>query len=61
LRFTRLDALLLLMTVIWGTNYTVIKSAFKEIEPHAFNALRLIIASSEDGGIRRTSSTPRSR
>jgi drug/metabolite transporter (DMT)-like permease len=46
LRFTRLDALLLLMTVIWGTNYTVIKSAFKEIEPHAFNALRLIIASS---------------
>ncbi len=46
MRFTRLDALLLLMAVIWGTNYTVIKSAFTEVEPQAFNALRLIMASS---------------
>jgi drug/metabolite transporter (DMT)-like permease len=44
-RFTRLDALLLLMAVIWGTNYTVIKSAFREVDPQAFNAVRLIIAS----------------
>src|SRR4051794_27729976 len=34
------------MTVIWGTNYTIIKSAFAEVEPQAFNALRLILASS---------------
>jgi drug/metabolite transporter (DMT)-like permease len=45
-RLSKLDALLLLMTIIWGTNYTVIKSAFKEIDPQAFNALRLIVASS---------------
>jgi drug/metabolite transporter (DMT)-like permease len=44
-RFTRLDALLLLMAIIWGTNYTVIKSAFTEVAPQAFNALRLIVAS----------------
>jgi drug/metabolite transporter (DMT)-like permease len=45
-RFSKLDALLLLMTVIWGTNYTIIKSAFREIDPQAFNALRLMAASS---------------
>src|ERR671919_728538 len=32
-RPTRLDALLFLTTLIWGTNYTVIKSAFVEINP----------------------------
>ena len=45
-RFSRLDALLLLMTVIWGGNYSVIKSAFREIPPVGFNALRLTLASS---------------
>lgn len=45
MRFTRLDALLLLMALIWGTNYTVIKSAFREVEPQAFNAVRLVLAS----------------
>jgi drug/metabolite transporter (DMT)-like permease len=40
-----LDGLLLLMTVIWGTNYAVIKSAFADLHPQAFNALRLSIAS----------------
>lgn len=43
--FSRLDALLLLMTVIWGTNYALVKSAFQELDPQAFNALRLIEAS----------------
>ena len=33
------------MSLIWGTNYTVIKSAFRELHPQAFNALRLTIAS----------------
>ena len=41
----RLDRLLLLMTIIWGTNYALIKSAFREIDPQAFNALRLVLAS----------------
>lgn len=42
---TRLDALLLLVCIIWGSNFTVIKAAFREMEPLAFNALRLLIAS----------------
>jgi drug/metabolite transporter (DMT)-like permease len=44
-RLSRLDALLLLMTLIWGTNYALIKSVFREIDPQAFNALRLVLAS----------------
>jgi drug/metabolite transporter (DMT)-like permease len=44
-RFARIDALLLLMTVIWGTNYSIVKGAFREIDPQAFNAIRMIIAS----------------
>ena len=42
---SRLDALLLLMTVIWGTNYALVKTAFRELDPQAFNALRLVLAS----------------
>lgn len=41
----KIDALLLLMSVIWGTNYSIVKSAFRKIDPQAFNALRMIIAS----------------
>src|SRR5436190_19783595 len=44
-RFSRLDWLLLLMTLTWGTTYPSIKSAFREIDPQAFNALRLVLAS----------------
>jgi O-acetylserine/cysteine efflux transporter len=40
-----IDALLVLMVVIWGANYSVIKRCFVEIPPLAFNALRLILAS----------------
>jgi drug/metabolite transporter (DMT)-like permease len=40
------DALLLLMAVIWGTNYSVVKSAFRQVDPQAFNAMRMLIASS---------------
>lgn len=43
--FSRVDALLVLLTVIWGTNFSIVKHAFTEIEPAAFNALRLGIAS----------------
>ena len=38
------DILLLLMTVIWGSNFAVVKSAFRELNPHAFNAMRMTIA-----------------
>lgn len=44
-RFARIDALLLLMTVIWGTNFSIVKRAFAEVNPQAFNAMRMIIAS----------------
>jgi len=33
------------MTIIWGTNYAVVKTAFSELDPQAFNALRLVQAS----------------
>jgi len=45
IRLSRLDWLLLLMTIIWGTNYALVKSAFRELDPQAFNALRLVLAS----------------
>jgi drug/metabolite transporter (DMT)-like permease len=41
-----MDLLLLLMTLIWGSNYTIVKSGFAEIPPHPYNAIRLVIASS---------------
>jgi len=40
-----MDLLLVLMVLIWGTNYSVIKQAFSEIPPQPFNALRMAIAS----------------
>jgi drug/metabolite transporter (DMT)-like permease len=33
------------MTVIWGTNFAIIKSVFGEVEPQAFNAVRMTVAS----------------
>jgi drug/metabolite transporter (DMT)-like permease len=44
-RFSSLDALLLLMTIIWGGNYSVIKSALSDIPEIGFNGLRLALAS----------------
>jgi drug/metabolite transporter (DMT)-like permease len=41
----RVDGLLVLMVLIWGINYSVIKRAFVEIPPQPFNALRIVIAS----------------
>lgn len=45
LHVRRIDALLLLMTLIWGTNFAIVKRAFVDIDPQAFNAVRLIVAS----------------
>ncbi len=42
---SRLDLLLVVMTIIWGTNYSIVKSAFREIDPQAFNAVRMTIGS----------------
>jgi drug/metabolite transporter (DMT)-like permease len=40
-----LDALLLLMIVIWGSNFSVVKYALRDFPEIPFNALRLLIAS----------------
>lgn len=45
LSLTPFDGLLLLMVLIWGANYSVVKSAIRELPPQAFNALRMAIAS----------------
>lgn len=45
LHFRPIDALLFLMAVIWGTNYAIIKHAFRELDPQAFNAIRMLVAS----------------
>jgi drug/metabolite transporter (DMT)-like permease len=44
-RFSSIDVLLLLMTLIWGTNYSIVKRAFLQIDPQSFNAMRMVIAS----------------
>ena len=45
LSLSRVDALLILLTLIWGTNFSIVKHAFGEMDPAAFNALRLDLAS----------------
>src|SRR4029079_3688655 len=44
-RFTSTDLLLLLMTLIWGSNFTVIKYSLEDLLPLSFNALRFTLAS----------------
>ena len=43
--FGSTDLLLLLMTVIWGSNFTAIKYSLEDLLPLSFNALRFTIAS----------------
>jgi drug/metabolite transporter (DMT)-like permease len=43
-RFSRLDALLLLIITAWGANLSVIKVALREFPAQSFNALRLALA-----------------
>src|SRR4030095_10442207 len=44
-RFGATDLLLLLMTVIWGSNFPAIKSSSEDMLPMSFNAVRFSIAS----------------
>ncbi|MEK6322268.1 MAG: EamA family transporter [Acidobacteriota bacterium] len=43
--FGSTDLLLLLMTVIWGSNFTAIKYSLEDMLPLTFNALRFTLAS----------------
>ena len=42
---TPTDGLLLVITVVWAANYSIVKAAFGEISHLAFNSLRLVLAS----------------
>jgi drug/metabolite transporter (DMT)-like permease len=42
---TAMDGLLVLMVIAWGANYSVLKRAFEEVPPAAFNTLRMALAS----------------
>ena len=50
-RFTIIDVLLLLMTLIWGTKFSVDKRAFLVMDAQAFNAARMLLASAVFLGI----------
>lgn len=39
------DLAILVLVLIWGTNFSVVKLALREISPLAFNALRFVLAS----------------
>jgi drug/metabolite transporter (DMT)-like permease len=41
---TRLDFLLLLMILIWGSNFSIVKIALRDFPENPFNALRLVTA-----------------
>jgi len=44
-KFQRIDVLLFLMTIIWGSNFTVVKIAIRYIPELPFNSIRLLVAS----------------
>jgi len=44
-RFGAIDLLLLLMTVIWGANFSAIKYSLEDLLPLSFNGLRFTLAS----------------
>jgi drug/metabolite transporter (DMT)-like permease len=43
--FSRIDGWLLLMTFFWGSNFSIIKTAIREMPGPAFNGLRMVLAS----------------
>jgi drug/metabolite transporter (DMT)-like permease len=43
-RFTGVDAALLLVVLIWGSNFVVMKITFDALHPFAFNVVRLSLA-----------------
>ena len=43
-KFTRTDASLVLVAVIWALNFSIVKISLNEIDPFSFNALRYILA-----------------
>jgi len=44
-KFGRTDVLMLLVTLIWGVNFSFVKIALNELTPFGFNGIRLLLAS----------------
>jgi drug/metabolite transporter (DMT)-like permease len=51
LSFSRLDLLLVGMTLIWGANFSIAKAALRELPPPAFNGIRMLIAAAVCAGL----------
>jgi drug/metabolite transporter (DMT)-like permease len=51
LSFTRLDLLLVAMTLIWGSNFSIAKAALHELPPPAFNGVRMLLAAAVCAGL----------
>jgi drug/metabolite transporter (DMT)-like permease len=49
--FTLLDWLLLLMILIWGSNFSIVKVALGDFPEIAFNAMRLLVATTVYAGV----------
>ena len=45
MNFTVLDSLLLLMVLIWGSNFSIVKVALRDFPEIAFNAMRMLVGS----------------
>ena len=43
--FSRLDGSLLFMTLIWGSNFSLIKAALRQMPELGFNGLRMALGS----------------
>jgi drug/metabolite transporter (DMT)-like permease len=56
--FTSTDALLVVMVLVWGVNYIVLKAVMREIEPLAFNAVRFSLAATALAAIARVRGAP---
>lgn len=51
MKLTILDGLLLLMVLIWGANFSIVKVALRDFPEVAFNAMRLVVATIVYGGV----------
>jgi drug/metabolite transporter (DMT)-like permease len=45
-KFGRTDVLMLLVTLLWGVNFSFVKIGLRELAPFGFNGFRLLLASS---------------
>lgn len=57
--FSSTDVLLLVMVLVWGVNYIIIKAVLAQIEPLAFNAVRFALAALTLAGVAWASKAPR--